>query len=240
MRVSFYFERSCPEQLPRAPLKPQEPRSSGPWTPGARRPRRGPRESWSRGRGVAESWQAAGAGDIFAVGKAVLTLHPPLRPLSHNVNPRDGAQDIRGHHAPVTTSNRRAHRDTHHRCSRMCKRSNLPPASRGPVQPPQSFNYELGRSGCDTRPLRRNMSFATSVAKVVLTRCVQHLPPYPLTRRPHAEPTRTSQDRQLANARVAEADAPSHHYNRSKPRKLLAIQQGGVIGIASESKGRDI
>jgi hypothetical protein len=42
---------------------------------------------------------------------------------------------------------------------------------------------------------------------------------------------------QLANARVAEADAPSHHYNRSKPRKLLAIQQGGVIGIASESKG---
>jgi hypothetical protein len=44
----------------------------------------------------------------------------------------------------------------------------------------------------------------------------------------------------LANARVAEADAPSHHYNRSKPRKLLAIQQGGIIGIASESKGRDI
>jgi hypothetical protein len=46
---------------------------------------------------------------------------------------------------------------------------------------------------------------------------------------------------QLANAaRVAEADAPIHHYNRSKPRELLAIQQGGVIGIASESKGRDI
>ena len=44
----------------------------------------------------------------------------------------------------------------------------------------------------------------------------------------------------VANARVAEADAPSHHYNRSKPRKLLAIQQGGIIGIASESKGRDI
>jgi hypothetical protein len=32
----------------------------------------------------------------------------------------------------------------------------------------------------------------------------------------------------------------SHHYNRSKARKLLAIQQGGIIGIASESKGRDI
>jgi hypothetical protein len=46
-------------------------------------------ESWSWGRG---KWQAAGA--IFVVGKAVLTLHPPLRPLSHNVNPRDGAQDI--------------------------------------------------------------------------------------------------------------------------------------------------
>jgi hypothetical protein len=39
-----------------------------------------------------DKWQAAGA--IFAVGKAVLTLHPPLRPLGHNANPRDGAQDI--------------------------------------------------------------------------------------------------------------------------------------------------
>ena len=108
----------------------------------------------------------------------------------------------------------------------------------GPVQPPQSFNYELDRPGCDTRPLRRDMSFATGVDKVVLTRCVQHLPPYPLTRRPHES---TSQDRdQLANARVAEADAPSHHYNRSKPRKLLAIQQKEIIGITSESKGRDI
>jgi hypothetical protein len=26
----------------------------------------------------------------------------------------------------------------------------------------------------------------------------------------------------------------THHYNRSKPRELLAIQQGGVIGIVSE------
>ena len=53
--------------------------------------------------------------------------------------------------------------------------------------------------------------------------------------------SRIHQDRdQLANARVAEADAPSHLYNRSKPRKLLAIQQGGIIDIASESKGRDI
>jgi hypothetical protein len=39
--------------------------------------------SWSRGRG---KWQAAGATSV--VGKAVLTLHPPLWPLSHNVNPR--------------------------------------------------------------------------------------------------------------------------------------------------------
>jgi hypothetical protein len=31
---------------------------------------------------------------IFVVGKAALTLHPPQRPLSHNVNPRDGAQDM--------------------------------------------------------------------------------------------------------------------------------------------------
>jgi hypothetical protein len=35
---------------------------------------------------------------------------------------------VRGHRAPVTTNNRRAHRDTRHRCTRMCKRSNLPPA----------------------------------------------------------------------------------------------------------------
>jgi hypothetical protein len=38
MRVSFYFERSFPEQRPRAALKPQEPRSGGPWTPGAPAP----------------------------------------------------------------------------------------------------------------------------------------------------------------------------------------------------------
>jgi hypothetical protein len=38
MRVSFCFERSCPEQRPRAALKPQEPRSGGPWTPGAPAP----------------------------------------------------------------------------------------------------------------------------------------------------------------------------------------------------------
>jgi hypothetical protein len=34
---------------------------------------------------------------------------------------------VRGHRAPVTTNNRRLHRDPHHRCTRMCKRSNLPP-----------------------------------------------------------------------------------------------------------------
>jgi hypothetical protein len=41
-----------------------------------------------------ESWQGQAAGATSVVGKAVLTLCPPLRPLSHNVNPRDGAQDI--------------------------------------------------------------------------------------------------------------------------------------------------
>jgi hypothetical protein len=39
----------------------------------------------------------------------------------------------------------------------------------GPDQPPQSFNYELDRPGCDTRPLRRDMFFATGVDEVVLT-----------------------------------------------------------------------
>jgi hypothetical protein len=96
MRVSFYFERSCPEQRPRAALKPQEPRSSGPWTPGAPAP--AAEVLASRGVAVVESRQVAScSGATSVVGKAVLTLHPPLRPLSHNnANPRDGAQDISG------------------------------------------------------------------------------------------------------------------------------------------------
>jgi hypothetical protein len=37
----------------------------------------------------------------------------------------------RGHRAPATTNNQRhTHRDTHHRCARMCKQSSLPPAFR--------------------------------------------------------------------------------------------------------------
>jgi hypothetical protein len=73
MRVSFYFERSCPEQRPRAALELQEPHSSGPWTPGApAEVLAGVAESWSWSRG---KWQAVGA--IFVVGKAVITLHPP-------------------------------------------------------------------------------------------------------------------------------------------------------------------
>jgi hypothetical protein len=90
MRVSFYFERSCPEQRPRAALKPQEPRSTGAPAPAEVLASRGVVvvvvESWS--------WQVASPGGISVVGKAVLTLRPPLWPLSHNVNPRDGAQDI--------------------------------------------------------------------------------------------------------------------------------------------------
>jgi hypothetical protein len=88
MRVSFYFERSCPERRPRAALKPQDPRSSGRaaglWTPSAPAPAEvlASRESWwSRGRGASRGkWQAAGA--ISGVGKAVLTFHPPLGPLA--------------------------------------------------------------------------------------------------------------------------------------------------------------
>jgi hypothetical protein len=51
--ASFYFERSCPKQRPRAlalhALKPQEPRSSGPWTTA---------EPVLASRGVVGSWQA--------------------------------------------------------------------------------------------------------------------------------------------------------------------------------------
>jgi hypothetical protein len=43
--------------------------------------------SWSRGKGKLQELS-------LVVGKAVLTLYSPLRPLSHNVNPQDGAQDI--------------------------------------------------------------------------------------------------------------------------------------------------
>jgi hypothetical protein len=48
-------------------------------------------ESWSWSRG---KWQAAGA--VFAVGKAVLTLHPHLGPLSHNANPGTGPKTYMG------------------------------------------------------------------------------------------------------------------------------------------------
>jgi hypothetical protein len=50
----IFFERSCPEQRPRAALKPQEPHSSGAFTPGAPAPAaRSSRvvELWSWGRG---------------------------------------------------------------------------------------------------------------------------------------------------------------------------------------------
>jgi hypothetical protein len=102
---------------------------------------------------------------------------------------------VREHRAPVATNNRRIHRDTHHhhRCTRMCKRSNLPPVSRSSPAPSKlqlPTTNLAGPVGCDTRPLRRDMSFATGVDKVVPTRCVQHLPPCPLTSRPR-ESTRT-------------------------------------------------
>jgi hypothetical protein len=75
-------------EAPRAPLeRASRTPARGPRAPPPRSPRVAESWSWSRGK-----WQAAGA--IFVVGKAVLTLHPPLRPLSHNANPRDGAQDM--------------------------------------------------------------------------------------------------------------------------------------------------
>jgi hypothetical protein len=73
-----------------------------------------------------ESWQGQAAGATSVVGKAVLTLYPPLRPLSHNVNPRDGAQDMQrlgprsGSSAPATGQ-----------CSESCQF--LRPAARGPA-----------------------------------------------------------------------------------------------------------
>jgi hypothetical protein len=96
MRCACHFclERSCPEQRPRAALKPQEPHSRGPFTPGAPAPAARREVLAGRGVVVVGSWQGQAAGAISVVEKAVLTLPPPLRPLSHNANPRDGAQDI--------------------------------------------------------------------------------------------------------------------------------------------------
>jgi hypothetical protein len=90
-RRAFYFERSCPEQRPRAALKPQEHHSSwpGPRAPPPRSSRVAESRSWSRAGKAA----AGQPGVTFEVGKAVLTLHPPptpLRSLSHNANPVTG------------------------------------------------------------------------------------------------------------------------------------------------------
>jgi hypothetical protein len=58
---------------------------------------------------------------------------------------------VRGHRAPVTTNNPRLHRDPQHRCTRVCKRSNLPPA-RCQVQssllkaPTTNSNHHYNRS----------------------------------------------------------------------------------------------
>jgi hypothetical protein len=52
---------------------------------------------------------------------------------------------VKGHRAPVTTNNRRIHRDTHHRCTPMCKRPNLPPVSRSS---PASSKLYTARARC--------------------------------------------------------------------------------------------
>jgi hypothetical protein len=73
----IFFERSSPKQRPRAALKPQEPHSSGPFTPGASAPAARSSRVGSRGVVVVGSCQGQAAGAISVVGKAVLTLYPP-------------------------------------------------------------------------------------------------------------------------------------------------------------------
>jgi hypothetical protein len=80
---------------------------------------------------------------------------------------------------PVTTNNRRIHRDTHHRCTRMyvqtVQSSTCLQVQSGLLK--ASTTNLSGRPDCDTRPLRRDMSFATGVDKVaVLTQIASHLP----------------------------------------------------------------
>jgi hypothetical protein len=63
---------------------------------------------------------------------------------------------VRGHRAPVKTNNRRVHRDTHHRCTRMCKRPSLPPVPRSNCQlePDQVGILSASPQG-DSQPRRR-------------------------------------------------------------------------------------
>jgi hypothetical protein len=76
---------------------------------------------------------------------------------------------VRGHRAPVTTNNRRPHRDFHHRCTRMCKRPNLPPV---PRSSPASSKLQLRTvqstqddpSGASGFPLSRSTSFGSGSA----------------------------------------------------------------------------
>jgi hypothetical protein len=91
MRVSFSLNEDVRNIALALHCSPKSPTRAGPGhqAPPPRSSRVAESWSWNRGK-----WQAAGA--AFAVGKkAVLTLlYPPLEPLSHNANPRDGAQDI--------------------------------------------------------------------------------------------------------------------------------------------------
>jgi hypothetical protein len=106
----------------------------------------------------------------------------------------------------------------------MCKRFSLPPVFQVQSSLLKAPTTNLTGPVATPAPLRRDsMSFATSVDKVVL----EHDACSTSTLPADTPASRIYQDRdQLANARVAEADAPSHHYNRGKPRKLLGIQQG--------------
>jgi hypothetical protein len=87
--VSFCFERGCPLSGTGSAFalhwSPKSPARAGPGPPG-------PPPRSSR---VVESWSPVNKIVVVpAVEEVVLTLHPPLRPLSHDVNPRNGAQDI--------------------------------------------------------------------------------------------------------------------------------------------------
>ena len=85
MRVVLFLTERCPEQRPRAALKPQEPHSALERALDPGRPRRGPRESRSRGRRAAasrRSYQLSANSYSFAVaaGKAALTLRTAPTP----------------------------------------------------------------------------------------------------------------------------------------------------------------
>jgi hypothetical protein len=179
MRVSFKkkneaVRNSGPSRCIEAPRAPLE-RALNPG-----RPRRGPRESWSRSRGVvvvvaSDKLQELELGAIPVVGKAVPTLHPPLRPLSHNANLRDGAQDIYNKSASICQSEIYQYIANMHRQSVISAGHGAQSTTTAHGTPKKGPGVCFGRAGpvvglLEERPPKRNLGLRAA------SHCVPLLP----------------------------------------------------------------